>query len=287
MTTIALALAQTTESLVATGNLEACFEGEVLVMHALGLSRAQLYSRWTEPLDGSRTAFLQKQVARRQQGEPLAYILGHREFYGLDLAVDRRVLIPRPETELLVEAALGWISNHQQRPSLVADIGTGSGAIAVSLAHMRPDIAIYATDRSPEALTLARENVARHGLADRVTLLEGDLVAPLPEPVDLLVANLPYVKETDLPAWCGSAQVELAWEPNIALDGGPDGLDIIGRFLDQAPEHLHYDGAVFLEIGWDQGEETVRLARAAFPSARISLHKDFAGLDRIVAIQCG
>ncbi|MBI2887493.1 MAG: peptide chain release factor N(5)-glutamine methyltransferase [Chloroflexi bacterium] len=339
MPTLAQALAEATHALAETGSLEARLEAEVLAMRWLGLTRAQLYSRWTESLAPDDAESLVGLVFRRRSGEPLAYITGRREFFGRDFLVDRRALIPRPETELLVEAALDWLRNrpevphhvppempprntiggrrgggnplplapsHRGRevalsrdgrgqgegdsgsprtPIHVADIGTGSGVIAISLALSCPALAIHALDRSADALALARENAGLHGVADRITFLEGDLLAPLAGPVDLLVANLPYVRQGQLPTWCGAAQVELAWEPLDALDGGPDGLETIRRFLLQAPGYLRSGGAAFLEIGYDQGEAAARLAQEAFPAGTIALRRDLAGLDRIVAVR--
>jgi len=284
MTTLSAALGRATSILEDAEKPEARLEAEVLLMHLLGLSRAQLYSRWTDPLNAAHESTLEELVARRQSGEPLAYITGHREFFGLDLVVDRRVLIPRPETELLVESALSWLNARPDAPKLIADVGTGSGAIAVSLAFHCPDVVVYATDIAAEALDVARCNAIRHRVEDRVIPLQGDLLAPLPGPVDLLIANLPYVKEADLPRWCGAAQVELGWEPEVSLSGGPDGLDLVRRFLAQAPGYLRPGGALFMELGWDQARQVCELARSSFPEAQVSRHKDLAGLDRMVAV---
>lgn len=304
MATLSAALGRATSILKDAEKPDARLEAEVLLMHLLGLSRAQLYSRWPESLNAAQESALEELVARRGRGEPLAYITAHREFFGLDLVVDRRVLIPRPETELLVESALAWLIRSKSKdapvhpglvevrsrqaqsgtPRLIADVGTGSGAIAISLAFHCPDAIVYATDVSAEALEVARCNAIRHRVEDRVIPLQGDLLAPLPEPVDLLVANLPYVKEADLPRWCGAAQVELAWEPEVALVGGSDGLNLVRRLLDQALGYLWPGGALFMELGWGQGRQACELARSSFPEAQVSLHKDLAGLDRMVAI---
>ena len=168
MTTLSAALGRATSILEDAEKPEARLEAEVLLMHLLGLSRVQLYSRWTEPLNAAHESTLEELVARRQSGEPLAYITGHREFFGLDLAVDRRVLIPRPETELLVESALSWLNARPGVPKLIADVGTGSGAIAVSLAFHCPDAVVYATDISAEALS-----VAQLGAYDRFSIERG------------------------------------------------------------------------------------------------------------------
>ena len=262
--------------------LEAALEAEVLVMHVLGVTRAQLYTHRGDPAEPPAVAALDAAVARRVTGEPLAYVIGHREFYALDFQVDKRVLIPRPETELLVDEALVWLRGHFGQRLSIADVGTGSGAIAVSIARNYPGGAVYAIDASSGALEVAKANAERLGVAGRVMLLEGDLLRPLQLPIDLIIANLPYVREDQMPLWCGATQVELAFEPFDALCGGPDGLDVIRRLMQQAPAALREGGAVMLEIGADQGEAVSQLAQQAFPEGRVRLKKDLAGLDRMV-----
>jgi release factor glutamine methyltransferase len=215
----------------------------------------------------------------------VAYLVGHQEFMGLDLLVDRRVLIPRPETELLVEAALRDLDQRLTRalrPPLVADIGAGSGAIAIALAARAPRLPrLYATDISPDALALAAENARLHGVATRITFLLGDLLAPLPEPVDVLIANLPYVAPDD-------PQVGLSvsrYEPALAVYGADDGLGHIRRLLAQAQARLRPGASVYLEHGFDQRAAIERLARAAFPEATLRPAPDYAGWDRYIEIR--
>jgi len=203
-------------------------------------------------------------LARRVSREPLPYILGTREFFGLYFAVDPRVLIPRPETELLVERALGLASRVSSSSGAlcIADIGTGSGCIAIALAVHLPHACLYATDVSADALAVAQRNAATHGVASRIRFLWGDLLSPLPQPVHLIVANLPYIAAQEwetLPPEVGR------FEPRGALDGGPDGLDLVRWLLRQAPAYLLPGGALLLEIGASQGEAVTKLARAAFP----------------------
>lgn len=276
--TIAGLIAQAVPQLEDAGVETPRLEAEVLAMHVAGMTKAQLYSRWGDGLDSHTSGTFQALLARRLKGEPLAYVVGHREFYSRDFLVDPRVLIPRPETELLVEAALAWAGD---RAITIADVGTGSGAIAVSLSAERPDWTIYALDRSADALKVARANAEKHSVA--ITFLESDLLEPLPQKVDLIVANLPYVRDDQLPQWCGAAQVELSFEPFDALSGGEDGLDVIRRFLPQAPRHLNPGGALFMEIAYDQGAAVKRLAEEAFPDGTVKVSKDLAGLDRIVS----
>ena len=218
----------------------------------------------------------------------MAYLVGHKEFYGLDFVVDRRVLIPRPETELLVERAiaLGREVLAASHPSLtIADVGTGCGCIAVALAVHLPQARVFATDRSPQALEVARENVRRHGVEDRVRLLCGDLLTPVPPEVrlDLIVANLPYVSRSELEALPRSVR---EYEPlETALDGGEDGLALIRRLLGEAPRRLAPGGAVLLEIGATQGPRVAELARRRFPGAEVRVLPDLAGRDRVVEIR--
>ena len=254
-------------------------DAEVLLAHSLGLSRSELYVQ----LDGRPSAEAEETfrslVARRLQREPVAYITGQKEFYGLGLQVDRRVLIPRPETETLVEVAL-TIGRQNQIP-LLAEVGVGSGAIAIALAVSLPWAEIYAIDSSSDALTVAEVNCLRHGVEDRVHLVLGDLLAPLPEPVGLIVANLPYVSQDELTTLAPDIT---EYEPLGALDGGPDGLDHIRRLLEQASPWLRPPGMICLEIGASQALPVNEIARKQFPAATVGLVRDLAGLDRVAII---
>ncbi len=262
-------------------------DAELLLAHALGLSRARLLARFDRELSPAELARYRRLIERRRAHEPVAYIVGHQEFYGLDFYVDGRVLIPRPETELLVEKAIELAGKVGDRgyglyPLTLADVGTGCGAIAVSLAVHLPQATIYALDCSAEALEVAARNVRRHGVEGRVHLLRGDLLSPLPEPVDLIVANLPYVSEAELAELPPEIR---CYEPLSALDGGPDGLRHIRRLLAQAGGYLRPWGAVLLEIGATQGQAVAELARRHFPAARIEIAKDYGGLDRVVIVR--
>ena len=256
---------------------DASLEGEILLRHVLGLSRAQLYSDIDHNVSPANDKALRKLLERRIQGEPSAYITGHREFYGLDFRVDRNVLIPRPETELLAEKAIRLAQSHAI--SGMADIGTGCGAIAISLAVNLPRVTVYATDVSAPALEVARSNCKKHGVADRIVFLQGDMLEPLPEPVDLIIANLPYVRESDL-----SRSGPLNFEPALALNGGEDGLDRIRVLCRQAGTKLRSQGFILLEIGQGQAEETTALSQEIFPSARIEIESDLAGIERVVIL---
>jgi release factor glutamine methyltransferase len=259
-------------------------DAEVLLTHVLGWNRARLYA-WPEyTLTAAQREEFSAAVERRQRHEPVPYIVGHREFYGLDFLVDRRVLIPRPETELLVEKALDAAMRQemgQGRP-LLADIGTGSGIVAVSLAVNLPGAAVYAIDASSDALTVAATNAASHGVAGRVHLLQGNLLQPLPESVHIMAANLPYIPSARLPTLTPDV---VQYEPLAALDGGPDGLQLIRHLLAQAGERLLPGGAIVLEIGAEQGQEVVALGQRHYPQAQVELYADHAGLDRVVCIR--
>jgi release factor glutamine methyltransferase len=283
-TQLQVALAQAATVLENAGIEGARLDAELLLVHALGITRAQLHAHPQGQLSFTGLATYCQLIERRTRREPVAYIVGHKEFYGLDLFVDSRVLIPRPETELLVEKA---IEIGKQRPVdikqlLIADVGTGSGAIAVSLAVHLPQALVYATDASPKALEVAACNCRRHRVEDRVHPLQGHLLEPLPEPVDLITANLPYVSEAEL----AQLPPEInQYEPQEALDGGPDGLGHIHRLLAQAKGHLKPSGVVLLEIGATQGSTVVALAKRHFPASRVEIMQDYAGLDRVVIVE--
>jgi len=257
---------------------DAGLEAEVLLRHALGLDRAQLYAHLRENIDEEHRAAFERLINRRVAHEPTAYIVGHKEFYGIDLEVTPDALVPRPETELLVDEALR-VTPH--RPCAIADVGTGCGAIAVVLVTRLPQATVYAVDSSERALALAARNVERLGLTSRVRLLQGDLLDPLPEAVDLIVANLPYVKTRD---WEALPPEIREHEPRAALDGGPAGTRELERLLRQAPSHLRPGGRLLAEIGWDEGERLRDIARECFPEARITVKKDLAGLDRLLIV---
>ncbi len=285
--------------LEAAGSEEAALETELLLLRSLRWDRVRLYQRLTAEMPPKARQRYQRLMSRRLQHEPLAYILGHREFFGLDFAVTRAAIIPRPETEVLVELTIAYARDRfAGAPFALADVGVGCGAIAVAVAVSLPNARILAIDISKRALALARRNAQRHRVQDRITFLWGDLLEPLRERpayyepnrgtspdsgqrVDVIVANLPYVPTADLAA----APPEIReHEPRRGLDGGPDGLRLIRRLLGQAPHHLRAGGALFAEIGDTHGPAVASLARAAFPSSRIEVRPDLAGLDRVLAV---
>jgi len=266
------------QQLLATRNIEdAAIEAEVILMHVLNIKRSQLYCEPWEELSTQQSAEFWHDIERRLNNEPSAYITGHREFYGLDFIVDPSVLIPRPETELLVEKTIELATGHNQ--PVIVDVGTGSGAIAVSLAVHLAKAQIYATDISAPALEVTRRNAAFHGVADRVVLLQGDLLEPITFPVDIIVANLPYVTRADL-----ASVNTIGHEPVLALDGGDDGLDIVRRLCGQASQKLAAGGKMLLETGIGQALMLKELLNGIFPDAQIEILQDMSGIDRVVLV---
>ena len=280
--TIKEALRQASKTL-ASGSIEdAPLEAELLLMHLLGIDRAKLYARLEDELSpGDAQAFAQL-LKRRLSHEPIAYILGHREFFGHDFYVAPGVLIPRPESELLVEKALDFVkSEFPCRDPIIAEIGTGSGAIAISLALLLPNAKIYASDISPRALSIARVNCEKHGVQDRVYLLEGDLLDPLPEAMDIILANLPYIRDEELSEL--SAEIRM-FEPMEALAGGRQGMDKVRQLLGKTRGKLRPRGLVLLEIGAGQGRAVASLAKDLFPRARVELARDLAARVRVLSV---
>ena len=218
-------------------------------------------------------------VARLLTGEPLAYITGRQAFYNLDFYVDPRVLIPRPETELLVEHAAAWLKEHPER-KVVADIGTGSGVIAVTLAHLFPNIEVTAADVSPDALEVARKNAMLQHVEKQIKFVQSDLLGGVDRDFDLILANLPYIPTQTL-----KDLNDLRFEPRKALDGGSDGLDLIKKLLDQIPGFITPGGCAILEIQYNQHIAVGEIAGRRFPQAVVTYHKDLASLPRIIKIQ--
>lgn len=283
--TISTALQAATRRLDTAGVDAPRIVAEALLAQTLELSRAQLLARLEASLPADKLGAYDALLHRCEAGEPLAYVLGHREFYALNFLVDARVLIPRPETELLIETAILIAqARSETAPSAytIADIGTGSGAIAITLAVHLPQARVIATDISPDAIAVASQNARRHGVSDRVDFRIGDLLEVLDAPVDLLAANLPYVRSKE---WEGLAHSIRGFEPAVAFDGGSDGLDMVNRLLRGAPSLVRTGGSVLLEIGASHGEAAIELARDYFPDANIAVEADYAGRERLLIIQ--
>ena len=260
-------------------------DAQVLLADVLGMSRAQLLSYMDLELTSEQVQFLDQQVRRLESGQAFPYVLGHWEFFGLNFELSPDVLIPRPETELLVEKALDWLKKHPDRRKAI-DIGTGSGCIAVSLAVNQPDLCVVACDISYDALTIARRNAAEHRLEDRVHLLQADLLSSFPLQsgpaiqFDLICANPPYIPSGILQELPVSSR-----EPWLALDGGEQGLEIIRVLLAQAKSLLAVGGLLLLEIGSGQGDMVKKLAQDEFLSAEVEVMLDLAGHDRLLVVR--
>jgi release factor glutamine methyltransferase len=280
-----------TETLREAGSPSPRLDAELLLGYVVGIDRTGVLAHPNVELSGPQLARYREGLARRETGEPIAYIRGIKEFFGFVFVADARGLIPRPETELLVEIALARLREQlvgSARPTgtsplLVADVGTGSGAIAISLAiecrrrgyaaHVR----FLASDLSGEALGLARENGVGHGVADIVEFVEADLIPAGEQPFDLILANLPYIPSAEVRL----LPVAASFEPQSALDGGPDGLALIGRLLGQLPARLADGGRAMLERGSAQAARLRTLLAAARPGWQLTVHADLAGKPRL------
>lgn len=272
--------------------LRRTLEGQVLLAHVTGKNRAWVLAHPEASLNPEQEQVLQAACRQLQAGVPLPYILGHWEFFGLDFDVSPDVLIPRPETELLIETALAWAQTHPPLgPSYrFIDIGTGSGIIPITLAVHLPSAEIIATDISPAALSVARKNAQKHGVEGRIRFEKADLLDNSifdnwsirnsnPRAFDILTANLPYIPTETLQT------LEIyGREPTLALDGGPDGLQLISRLLDQITARTVSARLILLEIEYRQGAAVSALARQHFPTAEIHIKKDLAGQDRLAEI---
>jgi release factor glutamine methyltransferase len=256
-------------------------DAHVLLAHIVEKPRSWLLAHPETAITHQQKKALSRALFRLEAGVPLPYVLGHWEFYGLDVNIDPAVLIPRPETELLIEQALAWLRDHPDRRR-AADIGTGSGCIAVTLAKLIPDLHVTATDISPKALQIARTNAEKHHVAERISLVKSDLLPNEKSDADfdLICANLPYIPTETL-----HALKVYGREPTLALDGGPDGLDLIRSLLAQAPRRLTRGGLLLIEIDSSHSDGAISLAREAFPNADVRLLPDPAGHDRLICIE--
>lgn len=253
-------------------------EAEILLTHVLGTSRSALLTHPERLVPTAHLARFRALVGERALGIPLPYLTGKVEFYGLEMEVTPEVLIPRPDTEVLVDLALA------HRPATVIDVGTGSGCIAVALAKHISEVTVCAIDISRPALAVAQDNAEWHGVEDRIQFIVGDLLDRRPTPADLIVSNPPYVSADE---WAALPSAIRHHEPRLALDGGPDGLEVIRRLLSQSQGLLKPGGALLVEIGADQGDEVHELAQTAFPEGGtiIRVHPDLAGRDRVLEVQ--
>jgi len=261
-------------------------DAEILLAHSLGLRRIDLYVQYDKPLTREELAGFREMVRRRARREPVAYITGEKEFWSLALKVTPAVLIPRPETECLVEAALAFLSEdegpHDRR---ILDLGTGSGAIILALAAEKPHNTFIAVDQSALAIDIARQNAERHGMADRIRFLNGDWFDPVEleeAAFDLIVSNPPYIRQNDLE----NLQPEIRkFEPVSALDGGPEGIDCLTRIVLTAPRYLRPAGCLLLEMGFDQKSLLEAVVRKAGCYEEMAFLKDYGGHDRVLQLR--
>jgi release factor glutamine methyltransferase len=254
-------------------------DSQVLLGHIMDKNRAWILAHPDALLTANQKLDLEKAVSRLEAGEPLPYVLGHWEFFGLDFKINAETLIPRPETELMVEEAIKWLRVHP-KSRLAADIGTGSGCVAVSLASHFPDLQITATDISNSAIEIAISNAKIHHVAEQIKFMHVDLLPEDSPTFNLILANLPYIPTPLL----RSLDV-FGKEPALALDGGPDGLRLIRRLLSQAGDHLSSEGLMLLEIEAAQGQMALDLAQEFYPLTSIEVLPDLAGNDRLLRIE--
>ncbi len=273
------------EALRAGGIAEFRIEAEVLLRFVLGCGRSDFLSELyggSLSLTPSQSDLLQALTARRLSGEPLAYITGTREFYGLDICVDERVMIPRQETELLVDVALEYIGRVGANLLMAADVGVGSGAAGLAISANSKSVSLLALDISIHALRVAKRNAERLGLADRVSFVRGDLLEPVGSEVDLIVSNPPYIPSAQI----GSLQPEVRREPKIALDGGADGLEPFRRLVEQAASRLKPGGALIVELMPEQMDAAKAIARRFVPNlSALRCRQDLAGDDRALVME--
>jgi release factor glutamine methyltransferase len=261
-------------------------DAQVLLAHIFEKPRTWLLAHSGAAPDDRAAARLEKLVRRLEKGEPLPYVLGHWEFYGLDFQLSKDVLIPRPETELLVNSAIGWLQRPGAQAGMVADIGTGSGCIAVAIARNVPDIKVVATDISKAAIKVARRNAKKFGVLSQIDFLTCDILPkydgtkPGTRQFDLICANLPYIPTEKLHSLAVYGR-----EPTVALDAGPDGLDPFRKLFQLVPEWIAPGGRILLEIESTAGARVLSLAYDAFAAASMHLHQDLAGRDRLLEIQ--
>jgi release factor glutamine methyltransferase len=254
-------------------------DAELLLTNALGIDRVRLVMESERCLNDAELGLYRSLIQRRRAGEPVAYILGRREFYGISLAVDRRALVPRPDTETLVDVALAR-TRVRSMYGRALDLCTGSGCVAVAFARSRPTWRVTASDVSAEAVALAWENALRHGVAFSVRVLEGDLFAPFTdERFELITANPPYIPSPEIAELVPDIR---DFEPRVALDGGPDGLDLLRAVVCGASEHLEPGGVLAVEIGHDQAARVEELfERAGF--SEVQRRRDYGDRDRVVS----
>jgi len=281
--TVREVLQWTAADLAERGSGSPRLDAEVLLAAVLGMDRMGLYLALDRPLDADERTRYRHSIERRRAGEPVAYITGVKEFWSLPLRVDARVLVPRPETEILVEAAIAALGTARDGGRML-DVGTGSGAIAIALLSECPTLTADATDQSADAIAVAADNAERHGVRDRLRLIVGNLDEPVAgePPYDLVVANLPYIPSGEIP---GLPVGVRDFEPHVALDGGPDGLCLVRRLVERAPTLLSPGASMLLEVAMGQAPAVVALGVAVDALEPARIVPDYAGIERVVVLR--
>jgi len=265
-----------TEQLKKHSITSAALDAEVLLSFVLKKSKEYILSSPKIELTEKQMERLKGLISRRNKGEPIAYLTNNKEFYGLEFYVDENVLVPRPETELLIETVLQNV--EKQSSLIIADIGTGSGCIAITLAKYLPNISILATDISESAILVAKKNAENHSVINRIKFMQGNLLNVLDNPVDIIIANLPYLPKSEY-------KKEISFEPKQALFGDNNGMEYLETIIKQAPLKLNKDGIMLLEIHPPQSIQVKKIAKEAFPNATIQIKEDLAKKDRFIIIK--
>jgi len=254
-------------------------DGQILLMHELGKTKSWILAHPEYELESNNIASLHSKVNRARQGEPIPYIIGHWEFYALDFLITPDVLIPRPETEMIVDMAVDWIKK-QEGSKRVLDMGTGSGCIAVAIALHAPKLLIVGVDSSEKALGVAQKNAEKFHVENQIRFLQSNLFSNINDRFDVICANLPYIPNFEL-----SALPVSKYEPNAALDGGEDGLAVISLFLGDAGLFISHPGLILCEHGIGQEDKVRKMAAIHFPYSKCETHKDLHGISRTISIQ--
>lgn len=278
MITVSHALIECVQTLKTVSDT-ASLDAQTLLAHILNKPRSWVLAHPDATLSPQANSTFRKNLDELARGVPLPFVLSHWEFYGLNFNITQDTLIPRPETELLVEEALRWLLSDSEH-RLVADVGTGSGCIAITLAKNVDDISVIGADISLPALRVASSNAFQHAVGDRILFIQTDLIPPVAKPIDLICANLPYIPTATL-----HTLDVVDKEPRLALNGGYDGLESISRLLRQAPQRIAHGGLILLEIDSSQATQAKHLAQKVFPNAHITILSDLAGLDRLLVLR--
>ena len=278
---LAEVVAYSAEKLAGSDICDSYLEAEVLVRMVMNLDKADFIRDLRVDVSPNEQKKIYRLVERRKQKEPLAYITGRKEFFGLDFIVNENVLIPRPETELIVETVINYCNKWQNPALSIVDVGTGSGVIGISLSNNLPSCDVICIDVSSEALFVTQSNAKIHHLENKVTLLEGDLLSPVREKKDIILSNPPYIPSNRI----SQLQEEVRREPVVALDGGDDGFKVIGRLLKQSAKKLNNPGLLLIEIDTSHVCKALSQASDHFPGSDISILKDCFGNDRFLKIE--